>query len=295
MPRRILTGAVYLSLWMLLAWFGGWMLTIAIALLSLVALVELRWVVSRRRVRLAVEIGYPACVAFVYAAHRFASDPEGYGTAIFALLVLLVIVDFALHLGTGERNAGAGVSLTVFGCLYCGLLFSAVVLLRGYHPELTAPTKFGPNWELGKRLLFHLLLVTMMSDVGAYVVGKTMGRHKLVETVSPNKSIEGCLGGLVFAILASLLAGSLFNVGVTPSTAITVEQAAHASLWHRVMIGILLGVCGQVGDFGASIFKRESELKDYGRLFPGHGGVLDRFDTLIINAPLLYLYVQLAL
>lgn len=295
LPRRMVTGAVYLAGWVALAWWGGWLLTATVAVGSLTALYELRKVTGRRRVRLSLEVGYPVCVAFVYAAHCFANDPEAYGLAVVALLVLLVLVDFALHLRCGLRTPTADVSLTVFGCVYCGLMMSAIVLLRGYQPELTAQTRFGPDWEMGKRLLFYLLAVTMVADVGAFVSGRALGRRKLTGTVSPNKTLEGCVGGVLAAVVASLVAGQLFNVGVLPTGVLGIEEAARISVSHRVVLGLLLGVFGQIGDFGASIFKREAEVKDYGSLFPGHGGVIDRLDTLIVNAPLLYLYVQLAL
>ncbi|MCC7493442.1 MAG: phosphatidate cytidylyltransferase [Fimbriimonadaceae bacterium] len=294
LPPRIITGTVYLFAWLLLAWLGGWPLTLAVCALSFVAVLELHWVASRRRLRLAKEIAYAVCTAFVMAAHYFANDLDNWGLAALALIVMLVLVDFAMHLQLGLRAPTAGVSLTVFGAVYCGLLLSAVVLVRGLSPELTASTAFG-TMSLGQRLLYFLLVVTMVSDVGAYVVGRLAGQRKLSWTVSPQKTVEGCLGGLVFAIAAALLAGHLFNVGVLPTSELLPSQAGRISLWHRLVLGVLLGICGQIGDFGASIFKREAEIKDYGAWFPGHGGVLDRLDSLILNAPLLYLYVQLSM
>jgi phosphatidate cytidylyltransferase len=294
LPPRVVTGAFYLVGWIAAAWLGGWPMTLVVAGLSVVALLELRWVAGRRRMRLAVEIGYPICIAFVFAAHWFANDPEGYSVALLALLTLLILIDFALHLGAGSRTPTAAVSLTAFGCVYCGLLMSVLVLIRGYQPDVTAPTWFGPL-PLGARLLFFLLAVTMLSDVGAFVVGRGFGKHRLVNTVSPSKSVEGAVGGVVAAVLAALLAGAAFGVGATPVAGGSPAELVAASLKHRLILGLLLGTLGQVGDFGASIFKREAEVKDYGWLFPGHGGVLDRLDTLLINAPLLYLYVRLAL
>lgn len=294
MPPRIVTGTLYFVGWMLLAWAGGWWLTLAMAVAAMVGVLELKWVANRRRVRLATEIAYPVAVAFVIAAQHFAQDLENYGLAVMALIVLLILVDFGLHLRQGLRTPTACVSLTVFGALYTGFMISCLVLLRGYQPELTAPTVFGLQ-PLGQRLLFFLLLVTMATDVGAYLVGKTIGKRKLSDTVSPNKTVEGCIGAVAVSIVAALVFGSLFQIGVTPTAELDAAAAGRASILHRIMIGLLLGIFGQIGDFGASIFKREAEVKDYGWLFPGHGGVLDRMDTLLVNAPLLYLYIQLAL
>ena len=293
MPPRVVSGTLYVVGWVLFAYLGHAPLTLALAVLAVLCIRELKWVAGRRRMRLAPEAGYPFSICFIIAAHWFANDLENYGLAILALLVLLVLVDFGLHLRQGVRAPTACVSLTVFGCVYCGLMLSTVVLIRGYQPDLVEPTPFGA-WSLGQRLLFFLLVVTMVSDTGAYLTGKLLERHKLEGTVSPSKTVEGSVGAVVWAVIAALVAGHIFNVGVMPSTATALLPGAlhRASLGHRVMLGLLLGAFGQIGDFGASIFKREAEVKDYGSLFPGHGGVLDRIDTLLVNAPLLYLYVQ---
>jgi len=294
LPQRVMTGALYVAGWIILGWLGGWPLSIAVACAAVLSMQELKWVASHRRMRLANEAGYPVAVAFVLAAHRFADDLENFGLALLVLIVLLVLADFVLHLRQGLRAPTACVSLTVFGAIYCGLMASCIVLLRGYKPELQEVTWFGP-WPLGQRLLFFCLAVTMLTDTGAFVVGKTIGKTRLAETVSPQKTVEGCLGGLVTAVIAALIFGAVFHVGVTASAEVTAAAAARHSFGHRLMLGLLIGIVGQVGDFGASIFKREAEVKDYSSLFPGHGGMLDRIDTLLLTAPLVYLYAQCAL
>lgn len=294
LSQRLVTGAFYLAGWVLLAWVGRWPLSLAVACMAVLSMQELKWVASHRRMRLANEAGYPVAVAFVIAAHRFADDPANYGLAILVLLILLVLVDFVLHLRQGLRAPTACVSLTVFAAIYCGLMASCIVLLRGYQPELLEATPFGP-WSLGQRLLFFCLVVTMLSDTGAFVVGKTIGKTRLSHTVSPQKTVEGCVGAVAAAVLAALIFGAIFQVGVSPSAEVTSTVAARHSIGHRLVLGLLIGIVGQVGDFGASIFKREAEVKDYSNLFPGHGGMLDRIDTLLVTAPLVYLYAQCAL
>ena len=295
LPPRVMTGALYLAGWVVLAWVGGWPLTIAVAFAAVLSMQELKWVASHRRMRLANEAGYPLAVAFILAAHWFANDLENFGLATLVLLVLLVLVDFLLHMRQGMRAPTACVSLTVFAVVYCGLMASCIVLLRGYQPHLVDRTPWFGLMPFGQRLLFFCLAVTMLSDTAAYVVGKLFGRTKLSETVSPQKTVEGCLGAVVAAVLASLIFGAIFQVGVTPTAELLPAVAVRHSIGHRVVLGLLIGIVGQVGDFGASIFKREAEVKDYSSLFPGHGGMLDRIDTLLVTAPLVYLYVQCAL
>jgi phosphatidate cytidylyltransferase len=291
LPPRVVTGVFYLAGWILLAAVGGWPLTLAIALLACIALVELRGVVGRRRVRLAVEIGYPICVGFVWAAQAFANDLDNYALALIGLIVFALLADFSKHLSSDLRSPTPAVSITLLGCVYCGLCPSMIVAVRGLDPDLTARVL---GWDLpaGERLLFFLLAVTMLSDVGGFVFGRLFGRHKFSGTVSPKKSVEGLLGAVGGAVLAALAAGSLLHIG--PPLAAGVDPGATAVM-HRVTLGVVLGLTGQLGDFGASIFKREAEVKDYGWLFPGHGGVLDRLDALIINAPVLFLYAKCAL
>jgi phosphatidate cytidylyltransferase len=119
----------------------------------------------------------------------------------------------------------------------------------------------------------------MMTDTGAYYTGRTIGRHKLAPRVSPGKTIEGAIGGFVMAVVAGLLCKLVFFPEI---------PAAHA-----LALGAVLGTIGQVGDLAESLLKRGSNVKDSGTLLPGHGGMLDRVDSILFCAPVLYYYSRL--
>jgi phosphatidate cytidylyltransferase len=128
----------------------------------------------------------------------------------------------------------------------------------------------------GDALLFYLVFLTQMNDVAQYLWGKSLGRHKLTPTVSPNKTWEGLIGGIATTtLLAVVLAPHL-----TPLTR-----------YESVLAGVLIGVCGFIGDVTMSALKRDIGVKDSGSLLPGHGGILDRLDSLTYTAPLFFHFV----
>lgn len=148
---------------------------------------------------------------------------------------------------------------------YVPLLFSHIVLLHAL-PD-------------GNKLVFLVLLMTMLCDSSAYFVGTQWGRHRLYPAVSPKKSIEGALGGVCGAVLAALASSWIYLPEFTFVTA--------------GIFGIIIGVVAQVGDLFESLLKRSARIKDSGQLFPGHGGMLDRLDSLLFAFPAAYIYVKL--
>ena len=132
----------------------------------------------------------------------------------------------------------------------------------------------------GEFLIFGLFLVTWAADTGAYYVGASLGRHKLAPSISPNKTIEGVAGGLITAILAAFLAQAWFLPSLTSADCMA--------------IACLLTIAGLLGDLAESAMKRGAGVKDSGSLIPGHGGMLDRLDSLLFTAPAFYYYVLLA-
>lgn len=291
MGPRVLTSLAYLVAWLALAIVGGWWLTVGVILLSWIGVAEFRHVLGRRRVRISVEVAYPAALAYCLAAALYANDLEAWFLAVLGILWLSLLATFALHLRAGHLNASEGITGTLFATVLCGLLPSLIVLIRHLEPQLTAELLW---WQasFGFRLLAYVLGVTMLADVGGFAIGKRFGRHKFAETVSPNKTWEGLGGVLGAAVLASLALGALFSIGPLPGPD---GPAWWVVAGHRVALGLLLGIAGQLGDFGTSAFKRESQVKDFGSLLPGHGGVLDRLDALLVSLPLVLLYARAAL
>ena len=149
--------------------------------------------------------------------------------------------------------------------------FGALVLLR--------------DRDFGLYLLILTLYGPWISDVFAYFCGRLFGRHKLIPDVSPNKTVEGAIGGVVFCALAAMLYGFILTV--------VIGEIASVNYGALALIGALIAVISQIGDLSFSYIKRQYGLKDYGKLLPGHGGVLDRFDSVIFCAPLMEMLIWL--
>jgi phosphatidate cytidylyltransferase len=157
---------------------------------------------------------------------------------------------------------------------YLGFVYVAVLLSFLYRIRLE---------ENGMLLLWLVYIGTWGSDTCAYCIGCLFGKHKAFPVLSPKKSVEGCIGGVVgTALIAGIYAVCLNHF----------VEGAEVSVLAFVVIGILASVVSQIGDLAASALKRNYEIKDYGKLIPGHGGILDRFDSIMFTAPLVYLMVQ---
>ena len=136
--------------------------------------------------------------------------------------------------------------------------------------------------EYGIYLVWMVFIASWISDTFAYFTGMLLGKHKLAPVLSPKKSIEGSIGGIAGSALAGALFGYLFSTQVSQEVNLTVVCA---------VLGALGSVISQIGDLAASGIKRNYEIKDYGKLIPGHGGIMDRFDSVIVTAPIIYFLV----
>lgn len=154
-------------------------------------------------------------------------------------------------------------AVAVLGTTYVGMLGGSLIRLRNDFPE-------------GSKLVFFLLLVVWLGDAGAYYVGKSFGKHKLSPRISPKKTIEGLLGGIAASIIAAVVIHFTFF--------------EKFPLMHAIIAGGILSICGVIGDLAESMWKRSADVKDSGKLLPGHGGMLDRFDSILFTAPILYCY-----
>ena len=186
-------------------------------------------------------------------------------TVLFILYVFYLIVYFAADVFS-KGKIDYQISASAFmGVFYASFSFAALVLLRGYGPHFYLLVFIGP-W---------------VSDTFAYLVGRAFGKHKLIPEVSPNKTVEGAIGGVVFAAAAFVLYGWI--VGRTGRT-------LGFGLPVLALMGAVIAVISQIGDLAMSVIKRRYGIKDYGWLFPGHGGVLDRFDSVLLTAPVLWVF-----
>ncbi len=189
-------------------------------------------------------------------------------TFLLAVMLLLPILAMLLTLWRlGSINSAAlRVMAMAFGPLYLGGGMACLALLK---KDAGAD---GPGFVLLS------LMLAWMSDTGGYFAGRFLGKHKLYEAVSPKKTVEGAIGGLLGAV-AGAVAGSLLYLQSLP-------------VLHAVALGVVGGALGQLGDLGESLLKRSVGVKDSGGLVPGHGGILDRVDALLVTATLSYLYVM---
>jgi phosphatidate cytidylyltransferase len=154
-------------------------------------------------------------------------------------------------------------AVSVLATTYVGMLGGSLIRLHNDFPE-------------GWKLVFFLLLVVWLGDSGAYYVGKQFGRHKMSPRISPKKTFEGLIGGIV----ASMVAAIVIHFTFLPQF----------PLVHAIVAGAILSVSGVIGDLAESMWKRSADVKDSGTLIPGHGGFLDRFDSIFFTAPILYCY-----
>jgi phosphatidate cytidylyltransferase len=179
------------------------------------------------------------------------------------LIVLSFGLIFLLRIEDIKSSAGE-VALLLLGVLYIPLLLTPLALLRD--------VGYGVQW------IFLLLIIVMSGDTAAYYTGRTCGKNKLYPMVSPNKTIEGSLGGLVGSLAGVFIAKATFFPQLTVVDAIALP--------------LLLGVLGQLGDLFESMLKRSFGVKDSGTIVPGHGGILDRLDSILFAAPAAFLYVH---
>jgi len=189
----------------------------------------------------------------------------------FLTFVLIAIMGLELA-RKDNRRAVYHVSTTVFGVVYVAYLGAHLVLLRELPWQIDRP------YDFGAKFVFLAFAVTWASDTGAYVVGSLIGRRPLLPRVSRSKTWEGAIGGLVFAAATGWIASRTFASFLPP-------------LWG-LLLGALSSCVGLLGDLFESMLKRDAEIKDTSRIIPGHGGVLDRFDSLLFTAPLIYYFLK---
>lgn len=269
--RRALSVVVLLPLVLLIVYQGGWLYLLLISITVLMMQVEYCQLAQHLSEKLNVVMPTLLTVAFCLLAYFLPTLTRtlSASTVMFSFLTFVLIYVFAASIFrrkiTGELVT---VTLKLTGILTIGWAL-------GYHLILLRNS--GP---IGMPLCFLLAGTVWCGDTGAYLIGRAVGKHKLGTPVSPRKTIEGTIGGLVIGTAVGFLIGAVLLKGAI-------------SLAHAAFIGFLLTVFGQLGDLSESLIKRTAGVKDSGDVIPGHGGFLDRCDSLIFSAPVLYYYLKL--
>jgi phosphatidate cytidylyltransferase len=187
-----------------------------------------------------------------------------------SFLILFVLGLCLRQFFARSNTAGIlAISTTLFGLMYVPWLLNFIQKIN-----------FFPGVQ-GRYYLLYFIVITKFSDTGAYIVGSLIGRHKMIPRISPGKTWEGFGGALAVSVLVSV--GFVYFLG---------DQMRGMNWVHAVILGLLLGLAAVVGDLIESIFKREAGIKDSGKFFPGIGGILDLLDSLLFNAPIMYLYLR---
>jgi phosphatidate cytidylyltransferase len=261
LATRLGVAAWGIPLIILVIYLGGAVFALFIALVAAIALYEFYAMAETRHLNPqtfpAVFFALPAVLSAQFLL------PGCWLSLMFGLAILLTFIEIRF----GERQALRDLPITIFGWVYIPLLLGTLILLRN---AIFADGESSPLYML------YLFSSVWVCDTAAYIGGKLLGRHKLAPYVSPKKTWEGAAFGLIGAFLWAFLCMP-FLKGTT----------SHQDVYY---VALVVGTIGQLGDLVESYFKRSAGVKDSGNLLPEHGGALDRFDSLILTAPVIFLY-----
>lgn len=310
LSQRVLTAAVAIPIILWICMTGGIAFLLFVVLISGVALWEF-YALARAKgadpiVPLGIAAGaainitffHPALQSFVVALFHDRGVEIPFPTQSQLLMMTMLVVVVVASIVELFRNKGSAIlnlATTFLGILYIPLFFGTFIGLR----ELFVPgdfpiLRFFPDqatfmdpavveavYRWGGYTVISLFAMIWICDSAAFHAGTVMGRHKLFPRVSPNKSWEGAIFGFVFAIATAVAAKYLV--------------LDYLTLPQAIVVGTIVGTVGQTGDLIESLFKRDAGVKDSSALIPGHGGVFDRFDSLLLVSPLVYLYIDFVL
>lgn len=261
---RLMSSAVLVVLALLFLITGGKLLGLVTAVLSLVAFRELMHACRVEEEGKRGVLEYAGYVGiFLYYLTMVLTKNFAWG---MGCLVLLFLAEMFIYVFRFPHYHANQVMTAFFCAFYPAVLFSFVYLTR----ELT----------YGVYLVWLIFISSWICDTCAYATGMLLGRHKLAPVLSPKKSVEGAIGGVAGSALVGALFARIFLVPV-------VEEEVAVTLFVAI-ISAAGAVISQVGDLAASAIKRNHEIKDYGKLIPGHGGIMDRFDSVLFTAPIIY-------
>lgn len=274
LKTRVFSSVVGLILLAAVLVLGREALGIVVFGMSLIGIKEFYSAISNAGYRPVRIIGYMSCilVLIIGLQERFKVVENLFNIArsvnnvlfmVFAVILILFMLVVFKH---GKYNIN-DIALTMLGVFYIPFLFSFIFLTRSLHN--------------GQFYIWLIFIGAWATDTFAYFIGKWLGKTRFLTEISPNKTVAGAVGGVIGCTIITVVYGIILNRYITS-----------VPLYHYVIIGVLCGVLSQIGDWSASAIKRYVDIKDYGNIMPGHGGLLDRFDSLLFVSPVIYFYIS---
>lgn len=268
MKRRILSGAIFLIVLVLIGVFGSPTVdTCVITALSIIGIYEYNKAFKNAGYKPISWVGYLGCLTMFLMGGMIQDQDKMYITKI-ALPALIILV-FMYIILTNLKRTIVDVAITVFSLAYIPFMFSFIKLIL--------------MMQHGRFLVLYVFIAAFASDTFAYFVGSKFGKNKLCPEVSPKKTIEGSIGGILGVILCFSILTYIGNE----------YFSMNLNIIYMLVAGVIAGIAGQFGDLSASAIKRYCKIKDFGNIIPGHGGILDRFDSMLFVAPVMYMFLKL--
>ena len=267
--KRILTACIGIPIAVYVINYGEWLFATAILVLTLLAWHEFYTMLKNKGISVFYTLGILMNIFILGCA--WLGNSQELIIVIFAstMLALLKIVT------SGTKFTVVDAAFSLLGISYIGMSFAHLILLRYTDNSLYIMTS-GGQLSVGAAYVWLAFVGTWASDTFAYFIGTYFGRHKLCPMISPKKTIEGVIGGMLGSVIAIVVLGILFKLPVS----------------HSTIMGILVGIAAPVGDLVESAIKRFAGVKDSGQILPGHGGILDRFDSILFTVPAIYYYMH---
>lgn len=261
MLSRTLTIIVSIPLILLLTYFGGIFFLLLVLGLALFSINEFYFLMGKKRLHPSYVLGNIITVVFILFANYTIKNPawEPYAAGILTTGAIIALCSGIFVKKT--EGVMDDIGITILGIVYIGWFFSYFVLLRSI--------------TLHGAYLYFLLFTVWAEDITAYLVGRFFGRIPLLPNISPKKTVEGAIAGFIVCLIAAEIFGYFNNF----------------NLIHTLILGMIIGIIAPVSDLVESMIKRDAGAKDSGDIVPGHGGVLDRMDSFILTAPILYYYL----
>jgi phosphatidate cytidylyltransferase len=294
LTKRIAVAAIGIPAALVVIRIGGGALALLLAAIAAVAALEIYRLAERRGVRPFALAGALLATLPVLIA-GFNPSPVFAGTGAWFLFICatLVLATLAIFRRGVDGSPLAAVAVTLFGALFTGgtlahavLLRALVIPQRGAEPLPVDGVLVPASEWLGPALLLLPLVLTWTNDTAAYVGGRSLGRRKLIPAVSPGKTVEGAVAGIV----GTAIIGALYGHFILDEA-----LALPLGVGFGLLAGLIMSPVAQLGDLAESLLKREAGVKDSGTLLPGHGGVLDRFDSLFFTIPATYWLLDIAM